>query len=102
MSRRKKLKNEGIIGPPWLTKYEKARVLGVRAKQLAMGAPPLVEVPKGITNPLEIAKLELEAGVIPIIIERRLPDGRKIRLRVSDLVKIRRGEKPWLQIKEKL
>lgn len=49
------------------TKYERARVLGARALQLAMGAPPLVK-PKRESHPIELAKLELEKDVLPITI----------------------------------
>ena len=52
------------------TKYEKARIIGARALQLAYGAPPLIEVPKEVTNPLDLAELEFEKGVIPITIIR--------------------------------
>lgn len=51
------------------TRFEKARVVGARALQIAMGAPVLIEVPKGIT-PLEAAILEFEKGVIPITVIR--------------------------------
>jgi DNA-directed RNA polymerase subunit K len=50
------------------TKYEKARILGARALQLAYGAPPLIEVPEGVIDPLDLAELEFEKGVIPITI----------------------------------
>jgi len=49
------------------TKYEKARVLGARALQLAMGAPPLLK-PWAGARPIELAKLELEKNVIPITV----------------------------------
>lgn len=63
------------------TKYEKARMLGSRALQISMGAPFLVEVSeedleKIKYNPLEIAKLEFEKGVIPIAIKRPVPNTR--------------------------
>lgn len=54
-----------------LTRFEKARIIGARAIQLAMGAPPLIELPKGIFEPFEIAKIEFERGVIPIVVIRR-------------------------------
>ncbi len=50
------------------TKFEKARIIGARALQLAYGAPPLIKVPKGVYDPLELAELEFEKGVIPIVI----------------------------------
>ncbi|EQD47699.1 RNA polymerase Rpb6 [mine drainage metagenome] len=52
------------------TKFEKARVIGARALQLAHGAPPLIKVPEGITEPLDLAEREFEKGVIPITIIR--------------------------------
>mmetsp|Transcript_21115 Transcript_21115/g.41859 ORF Transcript_21115/g.41859 Transcript_21115/m.41859 type:complete len:193 (+) Transcript_21115:26-604(+) len=57
----------------YLTKYERARVLGARAQQLSLGAPPLIPVDKE-TDPLVIAVLELKEQKIPIIIRRYLPD----------------------------
>ncbi len=50
------------------TKFEKARIIGARALQLAYGAPPLVKVPEKMINPLDLAELEFEKGVIPITI----------------------------------
>lgn len=58
----------------YLTKYEKARVLGTRALQLSLNAPPMVEL-EGETDPLQIANKELREGKIPLIIRRFLPDG---------------------------
>ncbi|CDF34728.1 unnamed protein product [Chondrus crispus] len=58
-----------------LTKYERARILGTRALQLSMGAPPMVEIQPGETDPLVIAKRELQEKKIPITIRRFLPDG---------------------------
>eukprot|EP00128_Syssomonas_multiformis_P015178 Colp12_sorted_trinity150504_noHs@25972 len=58
----------------YMTKYERARVLGTRALQISMNAPIMVE-PEGETDPLEIARKELREKKIPIIIRRYLPDG---------------------------
>lgn len=62
------------ITTPYMTKYERARVLGTRALQISMGAPVMVEL-EGQTDPLQIAMKELKARKIPIIIRRYLPDG---------------------------
>ncbi|XP_072019154.1 DNA-directed RNA polymerases I, II, and III subunit RPABC2-like [Amphiura filiformis] len=62
------------ITTPYMTKYERARVLGTRALQIAMNAPVMVEL-EGETDPLQIAMKELKARKIPIIIRRYLPDG---------------------------
>jgi DNA-directed RNA polymerase subunit K len=61
-----------------LTKYEKARLIGSRALQIAMGAPFLVKLTKKRLedisyNPIEIAKLELIEDVIPMTVIRPLP-----------------------------
>ncbi|XP_014242529.1 DNA-directed RNA polymerases I, II, and III subunit RPABC2 isoform X2 [Cimex lectularius] len=61
------------ITTKYMTKYERARVLGTRALQIAMCAPIMVEL-GGDTDPLEIAKKELKQRKIPIIIRRYLPD----------------------------
>lgn len=52
------------------TRFEKARIIGARALQLAYGAPPLIKVPEGINEPLELAEKEFEEGVIPIVVVR--------------------------------
>lgn len=72
-----KVKVEGkiLIGPPKLTRFEKARICGARALQIAMGAPVLIKVTKNMTNPIDIALEELKSGVLPITIRRTLPDG---------------------------
>ena len=64
------------------SKYEKARLLGSRALQISMGAPFLVKLSEkdleGIHyNPLAIAKIEFEEGVIPMTIRRPLPEAHK-------------------------
>jgi len=60
------------------TKYEKARMLGSRALQIAMGAPFLVnlteeDLEKVSYSPIELAKIEFERGVIPLTVKRPLP-----------------------------
>ena len=63
-----------MIGPPKLTRFEKARIVGARALQISMGAPILVEV-SGESSPINLALKELEASILPITIRRTLPDG---------------------------
>ncbi|CAF0954894.1 unnamed protein product [Brachionus calyciflorus] len=65
---------EKRITTPYMTKYERARVLGTRALQISMCAPIMVEL-EHETDPLEIAKKELKEKKIPFIIQRQLPDG---------------------------
>jgi len=64
-----------LIGPPRLTRFEKARIVGARALQIAMGAPILIELSQGLSNPIDIALEELRRGTLPITIRRTLPDG---------------------------
>ena len=61
-----------------LTKYERARLVGARALQLAMGAPLILDLNEEALerinfNPIEIAKRELDKGVLPIAIKRPMP-----------------------------
>lgn len=61
------------------TKYEKARIIGARALQLAMGAPLLLKLTKEDFermnySPIEIAKLEFKEEIIPITIKRPMPE----------------------------
>lgn len=63
------------IGPPVLTRFEKARIMGARALQLSLGAPPFVEIPATAKRSLDIAMEELEKKIIPIVIKRVLPNG---------------------------
>ena len=51
-------------------KFEKARIIGARALQISMDAPILVKKPKNEFNPVNIARLEMNKGVIPITIKR--------------------------------
>ena len=70
---------------PFMTKYEKTRILGQRAKQLNQGAQPLIPVDKKIIDGYLIAQLELQQKALPFIIRRPLPGGKSEYWRVSDL-----------------
>ncbi|KAK9451843.1 DNA-directed RNA polymerases I [Limtongia smithiae] len=59
---------------PYMTKYERARILGTRALQISMNAPVLVDL-EGETDPLQIAMKELAQKKIPLVVRRYLPDG---------------------------
>jgi len=71
------ISKDGLIvtGPPTLTRFEKARIMGARALQLSLGAPIFIEIPENATTSLEIAMEELKQRVIPIVIRRTLPNG---------------------------
>ena len=60
---------------PYLTKYERARILGQRAKQIETGARPLVKLPENVIDSYVIAELELQQKRIPFIIRRPIPGG---------------------------
>ena len=68
-------KNKITIGPPTLTRFEKARIMGARALQLSLGAPPFIPIPKTARISLDISMVELEKKVIPITVRRVLPNG---------------------------
>jgi len=68
-------KGKITIGPPTLTRFEKARIMGARALQLSLGAPPFIPIPKSARISLDISMEELEQRVIPITIRRVLPNG---------------------------
>lgn len=70
----KKIPNEERSTTPYMTKYEKARILGTRALQISMNAPVLVDL-EGETDPLQIAIKELREKKIPLIVRRYMPDG---------------------------
>jgi DNA-directed RNA polymerase subunit K/omega len=60
---------------PIMTKYEKARILGERARQLEEGGQPFITIPTEVIDSYVIAEMELKEKVIPFIIERPLPNG---------------------------
>jgi DNA-directed RNA polymerase I, II, and III subunit RPABC2 len=68
-------KEQITIGPPSLTRFEKARIMGARALQLSLGAPPFIAIPKDARISLDISMVELEKKVIPITVRRVLPNG---------------------------
>ena len=70
---------------PFLTKYEKTRVLGQRAKQLNQGAQPMIPVDKKIIDGYLIAQLEMQQKALPFIIRRPLPGGKSEYWRLADL-----------------
>ena len=67
--------NKVLIGPAWLTRFEKARITGARSLQLSLGAPPLVKVPEHATSSIAVAVEEIEQKALPISIRRILPSG---------------------------
>lgn len=73
---------------PYLTKYERARILGQRAKQINSGATVFIKVPENVIDGYLIAELELKEKRIPFIIRRPLPNGGSEYWSVRDLENI--------------
>lgn len=74
------------ITKPFLTKYEKAKILGIRSQMLSNGSLPMITVSNNITDTLEIAKQELKEAVIPLFIRRYLPNKEYEDWRIEELV----------------
>jgi len=64
-----------LIGPPTLTRFERARIIGARSLQLSLGAPILVNSTNKFLDTISIAVAELNSKVLPISIRRVLPNG---------------------------
>ena len=64
-----------LIGPPTLTRFERARIIGARSLQLSLGAPILVNSSNKFNDTISIAVAELNSKVLPISIRRVLPNG---------------------------
>jgi DNA-directed RNA polymerase subunit K/omega len=70
-----KLSDNVVIGPPKLTRFERARIVGARALQVSLGAPILVQLQKGVSDAIDIAIQELNERVLPMTVRRTLPEG---------------------------
>ena len=66
---------EILVGPQKLTRFEKARIVGARSLQLAMGAPSFVPSDESIRDAISLAMTELASDALPISIRRSLPNG---------------------------
>ena len=71
---------------PFMTLYEKTKIIGLRANQLSKGAKPYIVVPDHLTDVREIARLELEQKRLPFLVKRPLPDGTFEYWRIVDLM----------------
>lgn len=71
---------------PFLTQFERTKIIGSRATQLAGGARPFIPVPSHVSDVVEIARMELEARKLPFIVMRPMPDGTFEVWRLSDLM----------------
>ena len=70
---------------PFVTRYEKARVIGERAKQINSGAKPFIEIDQYMIDGYLIELKEFESKKIPFIIRRPLPNGHSEYWRLSDM-----------------
>ena len=75
------------VGPKWLTKFEKARIIGARALQISMGAPVLIDMKTAPKGRFGFAEAELRAGVLPMTVRRTLPTGESYDIALSILLK---------------
>ena len=73
---------------PFLTNFEKTKIIGIRANQLSKGGVPYVSIPPHITSVQDIARLELEQKRLPFVIKRPLPNGTYEYWRLADLLMI--------------
>ena len=82
------LLNKKKVSLPFLSKYEKTKILGLRIQQLVTGANTSLtkEEQEGLKSNIEIAEKELKLKKIPLIISRRLPNKKRELWRVKDLI----------------
>ncbi len=83
------LSNHSLIGPPKLTRFERARIVGARALQVSLGAPILAPLTDDIVDPIDIAVVELREKVLPMTIRRTLPEGSYQDIPLVDLLQHR-------------
>ena len=83
------LAKDALIGPPKLTRFERARIVGARSLQISLGAPMLAPLPDDVVDPIEIAVVELNEKVLPMTIRRTLPEGSFQDIPLMDLLKTR-------------
>ncbi len=75
------------FGPKWLTRFEKARIIGARALQISMGAPILVDTKTAPTGLFALAEYELKAGNLPMTLRRSSPTGEYADIPLRTLLK---------------
>ena len=83
------LAKDALIGPPKLTRFERARIVGARSLQISLGAPMLAPLPDYVVDPIDIAVVELNEKVLPMTIRRTLPEGSFQDIPLMDLLKTR-------------
>jgi DNA-directed RNA polymerase I, II, and III subunit RPABC2 len=73
---------------PFLTNFERTKIIGLRANQISKGSVPFIVIPPHITDVRDIARLELEQKRLPYIIKRPLPNGTFEYWRLVDLLQL--------------
>lgn len=74
------------ITKPYITKFEKAKMIGTRAEMISSGSIPLVKVPKDCDSAYKIALIEFEQKKIPLLIMRKLPNNNTELWRLDELI----------------
>lgn len=82
----KEVKKYVKIGSIFLTRYEKARIVGARALQISFGAPILVNKPSDMIDPIRIAQFELKSKILPLTIRREYPSGEYQDIPINKLI----------------
>ena len=78
--------NNQKVTMPHMTKFERAKILGIRAEMIASGDKPLIELNGVFNNAYQIAVEELKQKKIPLIIRRTLPNGSIEDWRVEEMI----------------
>lgn len=91
------------LDPNQYTKYEKARILGARALQISANAPILLKMEEDTLkemkyDPIKIAELEFEEGILPITVKRPLP--KKVEKKGDEIKEIVKEEETIKSVKE--
>mgnify|MGYP006166741187 CR=1 FL=1 len=73
---------------PFLTKFEKTKMIGIRAQMISEGSTPLVPIPEHVTNSIEIAELEFKQKKIPLFIKRMITQTEYEYWRQEDMINI--------------
>ncbi|MEE9353529.1 MAG: DNA-directed RNA polymerase subunit K [Candidatus Thorarchaeota archaeon] len=84
---RERMKMGIPFGPKWLTRFEKARIIGARALQISMGAPILVDTKTAPSGLFALAEHELKAGNLPMTLRRSSPTGEYADIPLRTLLK---------------
>ena len=74
------------VGPPRLTRFERAKIVGSRSLQISLGAPAFIKIPKDVNDPIRVALKELNSGSVPLSIRRTYPNGHSQNIPIEKLL----------------